>query len=219
MSEQATRYTALETIASKEFNDGRALIANLTEQLISHDRRYVVFNSPKNNLGAGFYQLADFSAQFSFKFANDNRTNDLSISQSTKQQQSDDYSGVSQRKQINASSLIDGYTRLTTKNSESYTISVAHEGHNIVELDQKHSAISDSRACQYISQYDASSELSSISNQPMTLKQQQRYSDIKLERLVGDLDALASEQKSVAKLNEKLSAIDKFMDKLASKNP
>nr|MDC2856893.1 hypothetical protein [Ningiella sp. W23] len=67
MSSAAERYSEIESVATKQFTNGRELVANLVDNMITKDPRYQgLGSSNKNSLGDGISKLADFDAKFSF---------------------------------------------------------------------------------------------------------------------------------------------------------
>ncbi|WP_352311455.1 hypothetical protein, partial [Psychrobacter sp. W2-37-MNA-CIBAN-0211] len=71
MSAAAERYSNLESLADQHFNDGRAMVADLVDNMITNDARYQgLGNKAPNTLGASISKLADFDATFSYALDN-----------------------------------------------------------------------------------------------------------------------------------------------------
>ena len=144
MSSAAQRYSKIESIAAQQFTDGRAMVADLVDNMITNDPRYQGLGSEKNNtLGTGISKLADFDAKFSFSRAPRNRRElapkiSVELEQVTQQHKSGKLTGVSQSKTVATHfdyqlTRPDYYDR-----TESYNIGTAVKNQELVGLDQKH---------------------------------------------------------------------------------
>ena len=141
MSSAAERYSNIESLADQQFNDGRAMVADLVDNMIINDSRYQgLDDKAPNTLGAGISKLADFDATFSY--ALDNRDyqpkSTIELSQATEQSQLGGLSGVTQSK--NVSSHFDyQYSRPDYYDKEeSYNVGTAVKNRELVGLDQSH---------------------------------------------------------------------------------
>ncbi|MFL3652660.1 MAG: hypothetical protein ACI6PR_15730 [Pseudoalteromonas sp.] len=141
MSSAAERYSNLESLADQHFNDGRAMVADLVDNMITNDSRYQgLGNKAPNTLGAGISKLADFDATFSYALDNGDYQpkSSIELSQATEQSQLGELSGVTQSK--NVSSHFDyQYSRPDYYNKEeSYNVGTAVKNKELVGLDQSH---------------------------------------------------------------------------------
>lgn len=143
MSSAAQRYSNIESVAAKQFTDGRAMVAELVDNMITNDPRYQGLGSKKNNtLGAGISKLADFDAEFTFSKEPQGRALrpkvTVELAQETQQHESGKLSGVTQSK--TAATHFD--YQLTRPDyydkKESYNIGTAVKNQALVGLDQKH---------------------------------------------------------------------------------
>ncbi|MBQ4833548.1 hypothetical protein J8L70_09885 [Pseudoalteromonas sp. MMG010] len=141
MSSAAERYSHLESIAEQQFNDGRAMVADLVDNMITRDPRYqgLGSNAP-NTLGTGISKLADFDATFSYALDSGDYQpkSTIELSQATTQTQQGELSGVTQSKNINSHfdyqfSRPDYYTK-----DESYNVDTAVKNKALVGLNQSH---------------------------------------------------------------------------------
>jgi len=141
MSSAAERYSNIESLADQQFNDGRAMVADLVDNMITNDSRYQgLADKAPNTLGAGISKLADFDATFSYALDNGDYQpkNTIELSQATEQTQLGDLSGVTQSK--NVSSHFDyQYSRPDYYDKEeSYNVGTAVKNKELVGLDQSH---------------------------------------------------------------------------------
>ena len=141
MSSAAERYSNLESLAEQHFNDGRAMVADLVDNMITNDARYQgLGNKAPNTLGTGISKLADFDATFSYALDNGDYQpkSTIELSQATEQAQLGELSGVTQSK--NVSSHFDyQYSRPDYYNKEeSYNVNTAVKNKELVGLDQSH---------------------------------------------------------------------------------
>ncbi|WP_289157151.1 hypothetical protein [uncultured Pseudoalteromonas sp.] len=141
MSSAAERYSKLESLASQQFNNGRAIVADLVDNMITNDPRYQgLGDKAPNTLGAGISKLADFDATFSYALDNGDYQpkSTIELSQATDRTQLGDLSGVTQSK--NVSSHFDyQYSRPDYYNKEeSYNVGTAVKNKELVGLDQSH---------------------------------------------------------------------------------
>jgi hypothetical protein len=143
MSSAAQRYSDIESVAAQQFTDGRAMVAELVDNMITKDSRYQGLGSEKDNiLGAGISKLADFDAEFSFSKEPQGRALrpkvTVELAQATQQHKSGKLSGVTQSK--TAATHFD--YQLTRPDyydkKESYNIGTAVKNQALVGLDQKH---------------------------------------------------------------------------------
>ena len=144
MSSAAQRYSKIESIAAQQFTDGRAMVADLVDNMITNDPRYQGLDSEKNNtLGTGISKLADFDAKFSFSREPRNRRElapkiSVELEQVTQQHKSGKLTGVSQSKTV-ATHFDYQLTRPDYYDkTESYNIGTAVKNQELVGLDQKH---------------------------------------------------------------------------------
>ena len=143
MSSTAQRYSNIESVASQQFTDGRGMVADLVDNMITKDPRYKGLDSDTNNtLGDGISKLADFNAAFSFAKEPQGRNLrpqiDVNLEQSTQQHKSGKLTGVTQNKTVSTHfdyqlTRPDYYDK-----TESYDIGTAVKDNNLVGLDQKH---------------------------------------------------------------------------------
>ena len=144
MSSAAQRYSNIESVAAQQFTDGRAMVAELVDNMITNDPRYQGLGSEKNNtLGTGISKLADFDAKFSFSREPLNRRElapkiSVELEQVTQQYKSGKFTGVSQSKTV-ATHFDYQLTRPDYYDkTESYNIGTAVKNQELVGLDQKH---------------------------------------------------------------------------------
>ncbi|CAM2832432.1 hypothetical protein [Pseudoalteromonas distincta] len=162
MSSAAERYSSLESLATREFNDGRAMVADLVDNMITSDPRYQgLGNKAPNTLGAGVSKLADFNAEFSFLMDKGDYQPEskVELSQTTEQEEYGQLSGVTQNKTGSSS-----FRNLNSKTSpdhydkkESYDIGTAVKNNELVGLDQFHEVDVDKKTYQFnpeISRYE-----------------------------------------------------------------
>lgn len=152
MSSAAERYSNLESLADQHFNDGRAMVADLVDNMITNDARYQgLGNKAPNTLGAGISKLADFDATFSYALDNGDYQpkSTIELSQATEQAQLGDLSGVTQSK--NVSSHFDyQYSRPDYYNKEeSYNVGTAVKNKELVGLDQSHEVDVDTKIFEF----------------------------------------------------------------------
>ena len=105
MSSAAERYSKLESLASQQFNNGRAIVADLVDNMITNDPRYQgLGDKAPNTLGAGISKLADFDATFSYALDNGDYQpkSTIELSQATDRTQLGDLSGVTQSKNVSS---------------------------------------------------------------------------------------------------------------------
>ncbi|CAH9060957.1 hypothetical protein PSEHALCIP103_02390 [Pseudoalteromonas haloplanktis] len=170
MSSAAERYSEIESVATKQFTNGRELVANLVDNMITKDPRYQgLGSSNKNSLGDGISKLADFDAKFSFAMDQGDyiATSTTKLSQNTEHQKSAGLTGVTQDK---ASSTRFNYEKGNRSDippdyydkQENYTIGTAVKNNELVALDQAHEVDVDKKVYQFnpeISQYELKKEL------------------------------------------------------------
>ncbi|WP_024593005.1 MULTISPECIES: hypothetical protein [unclassified Pseudoalteromonas] len=152
MSSAAERYSNLESLAEQHFNDGRAMVADLVDNMITNDARYQgLGNKAPNTLGAGISKLADFDATFSYALDNGDYQpkSTIELSQATEQSQLGDLSGVTQSK--NVSSHFDyQYSRPDYYDKEeSYNVNTAVKNKELVGLDQSHEVDVDTKMFEF----------------------------------------------------------------------
>lgn len=141
MSSAAERYSKLESLASQQFNNGRAMVADLVDNMITNDPRYQgLGDKAPNTLGAGISKLADFDATFSYAMDNGDYQpkSTIELNQTTEQAQSGKLSGVTQSKKVSSHfdyqySRPDYYDK-----EESYNVDAAVKNKELVGLDQSH---------------------------------------------------------------------------------
>ena len=152
MSAAAERYSNLESLAEQHFNDGRAMVADLVDNMITNDARYQgLGNKAPNTLGASISKLADFDATFSYALDNGDYQpkSTIELSQVTEQAQLGDLRGVTQSK--NVSSHFDyQYSRPDYYNKEeSYNVNTAVKNKELVGLDQSHEVDVDTKMFEF----------------------------------------------------------------------
>ncbi|KAA1153384.1 hypothetical protein EU510_06190 [Pseudoalteromonas sp. FUC4] len=152
MSSAAERYSNLESLADQHFNDGRAMVADLVDNMITNDARYQgLGNKAPNTLGSGISKLADFDATFSYALDNGDYQpkNTIELSQATEQTQLGDLSGLTQSK--NVSSHFDyQYSRPDYYDKEeSYNVGTAVKNKELVGLDQSHEVDVDTKMFEF----------------------------------------------------------------------
>ena len=157
MSSAADRYSELESVASKQFKNGRELVAGLVDNMITKDPRYKgLGSSDKNTLGEGISKLADFDAKFSFAMDGGDLQpkSTVELSQTTEQEKSAGLMGVKQSKAVSThfnyekppigKAPPDYYDK-----KESYNINAAVKDNELVGLDQSHNVKVDKEAYRY----------------------------------------------------------------------
>ena len=144
MSSAAQRYSNIESVAAQQFTDGRAMVAELVDNMITNDPRYQGLGSETNNtLGTGISKLADFDAEFSFSREPRNRRElapkiRVELEQVTQHHKSGKLTGVSQNKTV-ATHFDYQLTRPDYYDKkESYNIGTAVKNQALVGLDQQH---------------------------------------------------------------------------------
>ena len=138
MSGKANQYTKIADIADEHFGNGRELVSELTKQVIKHDPRYVE-NNKDNKLGEGISKLADFKAEFKVNdYSANNKKHSINIEQETTEDSSPTYQGVSQQKNFHTNMTGYNFGLMTSDYDESYNISAAIEGNDVVALKQDH---------------------------------------------------------------------------------
>ncbi|WP_350603867.1 hypothetical protein [Pseudoalteromonas sp. SMN1298-MNA-CIBAN-0114] len=152
MSSAAERYSNLESLADQHFNDGRAMVADLVDNMITNDARYQgLGNKAPNTLGVGISKLADFDATFSYALDNGDYQpkSTIELSQATEQAQLGELSGVTQSK--NVSSHFDyQYSRPDYYDKEeSYNVNTAVKNKELVGLDQSHEVDVDTKMFEF----------------------------------------------------------------------
>jgi hypothetical protein len=143
MSSAAQRYTQIESVAAQEFTNGRAMVADLVDNMITKDPRYQgLGNKANNTLGDGISKLADFNAKFSFAKEPEDLglrpKASVQLSQVTEQHQSGELSGINQNKMVKTHfdyqlTRPDYYDKI-----ENYKIDTAVKGNELLGLDQHH---------------------------------------------------------------------------------
>ena len=170
MSSAAERYSEIESVATKQFTNGRELVANLVDNMITKDPRYQgLGSSNKNSLGDGISKLADFDAKFSFAMDQGDyiATSTTKLSQNTEHQKSAGLTGVTQDKTASTRFNYEEGNRSDIPpdyydKQENYTIGTAVKNNELVALDQAHEVDVDKKVYQFnpeISQYELKKEL------------------------------------------------------------
>ena len=152
MSSAAERYSKLESLASQQFNNGRAMVSDLVDNMITNDPRYQgLGDKAPNTLGAGISKLADFDATFSYALDSGDYQpkSTIELSQATEQTQLGDLSGLKQSK--NVSSHFDyQYSRPDYYDKEeSYNVGTAVKNKELVGLDQSHEVDVDTKMFEF----------------------------------------------------------------------
>lgn len=141
MSSAAERYSNLESLADQQFNDGRAMVADLVDNMITNDPRYQgLGNKAPNTLGTGVSKLADFDANFSYALDSDlyQPKSTIELSQATEQTQLGELSGVTQSKNLSSHFDYQGSRPDYYDKEESYNVGTAVKNKELVGLDQSH---------------------------------------------------------------------------------
>ncbi|MGB2741958.1 MAG: hypothetical protein WBC60_15565 [Cognaticolwellia sp.] len=143
MSSTAQRYSQIESLAAQQFTNGRAMVADLVDNMITQDPRYQgLGNDTNNTLGDGISKLADFNAKFLFskepEGLNLRPKISVELEQATQQEKSGKLHGISQSKTV-ATHFDYQLTRPDYYDkTESYDISSAVKNKELVGLDQHH---------------------------------------------------------------------------------
>ena len=143
MSSAAQRYSNIESVAAQQFTNGRAMAAELVDNMITNDSRYQGLGKETNNtLGAGISKLADFSAEFSFSKEPEGLKLrpkiSVELAQVTQQHESGKLTAITQNKTV-ATHFDYQLTRPDYYDKkESYNIGTAVENQELVGLDQQH---------------------------------------------------------------------------------
>ena len=170
MSSAAERYSEIESVATKQFTNGRKLVADLVDNMITRDPRYQgLGSSDKNSLADGISKLADFDAKFSFAMDQGDyiATSTTKLSQNTEHQKSAGLTGVTQDKAASTRFNYEEGKRSDIPpdyydKQENYTIGTAVKNNELVALDQAHEVDVDKKVYQFnpeISQYELKKEL------------------------------------------------------------
>lgn len=143
MFDLSDRHSQIQQQASENFTNGRQLVADLTNNLISTDKRFQKMSTGKGNIfQEGMSKLADFNAQFKSGDKNHYGYFDVSQQQKTTMTAEAGFQGMKQQKSYDSQTL-SGYGAIgfiETKKSERYEAkAVINEG-AIVALDQKSDA-------------------------------------------------------------------------------
>ncbi|PCC10298.1 hypothetical protein [Pseudoalteromonas sp. JB197] len=152
MSSAAERYSSIESLADKQFNDGRAMVADLVDNMITNDPRYQgLGNSTQNSLGAGISKLADFDAKFEFAMDRGDYQpkSNVALSQATEQQKSGELKGVTQSKNVSSHFDYQNTRPDYYDSEESYNINTAVKNNELVGLDQYQQIDIDKKTYQY----------------------------------------------------------------------
>lgn len=203
MSSAAERYSNIVSLADQQFNDGRAMVADLVDNMIINDSRYqgLADKAPKT-LGAGISKLADFDATISYALDNGDYQpkSTIELSQATEQTQLGDLSGITQSK--NVSSHFDyQYSRPDYYDKEeSYNVGTAVKNKELVGLEQSHEVDVDTKMHAFnpqTNQYELQ----------MAMKEQTvSKSDI---RLIGDIWLEANENSHNMSKKERVESDEK----------
>ena len=152
MSSAAQRYSKLESLATQQFSDGRAMVADLVDNMITNDPRYQgLGNSTQNSLGAGISKLADFDAKFEFAMDRGDYQpkSNVALSQATEQQKSGELKGVTQSKNVSSHFDYQNTRPDYYDSEESYNINTAVKNNELVGLDQYQQIDIDKKTYQY----------------------------------------------------------------------
>jgi len=152
MSLAAERYSNIESLADQHFNDGRAMVADLVDNMITNDPRYQgLDDKAPNTLGTGISKLADFDATFSYALDQSDYQpkSTIELSQVTEQAQLGELSGLTQSKKVSSHfdyqfSRPDYYDK-----EESYNINTAVKNKELVGLDQSHNVDVDTKMYEF----------------------------------------------------------------------
>ncbi|WP_445946182.1 hypothetical protein [Shewanella sp.] len=143
MFDLSDRHSQIQQQASANVTHGRQLVAELTNNLISKDKRFQKMSMEKGNIfQEGMSKLADFNAQFKSGDKNQYGYFDVSQQQKTTMTAEAGFEGMKQQKSYNSQTL-SGYAAIgaiETKKSEHYEAkAVINEG-AVVALDQTRDA-------------------------------------------------------------------------------
>lgn len=144
MSSAAERYSNIESIAANKFTNGREMVADLVDNMVTNDPRYKGLGEKADNtLGTGVSKLADFDAKFAFTTAP--RGSDsiaprstVELSQVTEQYKSGDLNGITQNKTVNSHFDYQGTRPDNYDKTETYNINAAVDKQVLAGLDQDH---------------------------------------------------------------------------------
>ncbi|MBU2926322.1 hypothetical protein Q4530_07930 [Colwellia sp. 1_MG-2023] len=144
MSSAAERYSNIESVAAREFTNGREMVADLVDNMVTNDPRYKGLGEETNNtLGTGISKLADFNAKFSFTSEPEglrpiHPKSTVELSQVTEHYKSGELNGTTQSKTVNAHFDYQGTRPDNYDKTESYNINTAVKKQELVGLDQEH---------------------------------------------------------------------------------
>lgn len=144
MSSAAERYSNIESIAANKFTNGREIVADLVDNMVTNDPRYKGLGEKADNtLGTGVSKLADFDAKFAFTTAprgpdSTAPRSTVELSQVTEQYKSGDLNGITQNKTVNSHFDYQGTRPDNYDKTETYNINAAIEKQVLAGLDQDH---------------------------------------------------------------------------------
>ncbi|WP_159819018.1 hypothetical protein [Colwellia sp. 20A7] len=144
MSSAAERYSNIESVAAHEFTNGREMVADLVDNMVTNDPRYKGLGEDADNtLGTGISKLADFDAKFAFTSEPEgprsvHPKSAVELSQVTEQYKSGELNGITQNKTVNSHFDYQGTRPDNYDKTESYNINTAVKKQELVGLDQEH---------------------------------------------------------------------------------
>ena len=143
MFDLSDRHSQIQQQAAKNFTNGRQLVADLTNNLISTDRRFEKMSTDKGNIfQEGMSKLADFKAQFKSGDKNQYGYVDVSQQQKTTMTVEAGFQGMKQQKSYDSQTM-SGYGAIgsiETKKSERYEAKAVIDKGAVVALDQQNDA-------------------------------------------------------------------------------
>jgi len=142
MSSIAQRYSKTADAAAQQFTNGRAMVADLVDNMITNDPRYQgPGNETNNTLGTGISKLADFEANYSFSLESWGSLRPkigVELSQVTELDKLGDLSGLTQNKDVNTGFKYQSGRPDYYEKTENYQVSTAVKNRQLTGLDQHH---------------------------------------------------------------------------------
>jgi hypothetical protein len=143
MFDLSDRHSQIQQQASEHFANGRQLVADLTNKLISTDKRYQKMSTGKDNIfQEGMSKLADFKSKFKSGDKNHYGYFDVSQQQKTTMTAEAEFEGMKQQKSYNSQTLSGhgAIGSIGTKKSEHYETKAIIDKGAVVALDQQSDA-------------------------------------------------------------------------------
>ncbi|KVX00487.1 hypothetical protein [Shewanella frigidimarina] len=143
MFDLSDKHSQIQQQAEKNFTNGRQLVADLTNNLISTDKRFQKMSTGKGNIfQEGMSKLADFNSQFKSGDNNQYGYFEVNQQQKTTMVAEAGFKGMKQQKSYDSQTL-SGYGAIgsiETKKSERYEAKAVIDKGAVVALDQKNDA-------------------------------------------------------------------------------